>query len=93
MTKFRRIFIIGIIFLMVAPHLRAQVNTVAFGKNRVQYKKLKWKIYQSQNFEVYFNGDGESLAKYVMQAAEAALPVIESAAEYSFNRSSICSIW
>jgi len=71
---------------MATPHLRAQVNTVAFGKNRVQYKKLKWKIYQSQNFNVYFNGDGESLAKYVMQAAEAALPIIESAAEYSLQK-------
>ena len=31
----------------------AQVNSVEFGKNRVQHKKFIWKFYQSPNFNTY----------------------------------------
>jgi hypothetical protein len=31
----------------------AQVNSVEFGKNRVQHKKFIWKFYQSPNFNSY----------------------------------------
>ena len=64
----------------------AQVNAVEFGKNRVQYKKFKWQYYQTKNFNVYFNQNGQELAKYIAQSAEKELPSIESAAEYSLQR-------
>ena len=48
----------------------AQVNTVEFGKNRVQYQKFNWKYYQSENFNTYFSQDGLELGKYVAQVAE-----------------------
>ena len=41
----------------------AQVNTVEFGKNRVQYQKFKWKYYQTENFNSYFSQDGLGLGK------------------------------
>jgi len=66
--------------------LHAQVNTVQFGKNRLQYKKFKWKFYQSPNFNVYFNQDGLELAKYVTQVAEEELKPIEKTVEYSLQR-------
>ncbi len=65
---------------------RAQVNTVEFGKNRVQFKKFKWQYYQTANFNIYFNQGGEELAKFVAQSAEKELPQIETAAEYSLQR-------
>ena len=64
----------------------AQVNSVEFGKNRVQYKKFKWQYYQTSNFNVYFNEGGAALAQYVLQVAEKELPQIETAAEYSLQR-------
>ena len=46
-------------FFLVATSLpnflKAQVNSVEYGKNRMQYKKFDWKFYQSPNFNTYFN--------------------------------------
>lgn len=68
----------------------AQVNTVTYGKNRLQYKHFKWQFFQSRNFNAYFNGDDEELGKYVTQIAEQELPQIETATEYSLrNRGNI----
>jgi Tol biopolymer transport system component len=64
----------------------AQVNTVEFGKNRVQYQKFKWKYYQTDNFNSYFSQDGLALGKYVAQVAEEELPKIEAFVEYGLQR-------
>ena len=64
----------------------AQVNTVEFGKNRVQYQKFKWKYYQTENFNSYFSQDGLGLGKYVAQIAELELPSIEEFVEYGLQR-------
>ncbi len=74
------------VFLLAAVGSYAQVNAVTYGKNRVQFKKFKWQYYQTENFNVYFNQNGQEIAKYVMQAAEKELPEIEEAAEYSLQR-------
>jgi hypothetical protein len=78
-------------FLIIAagfPFLsHAQVNTVDYGKNRIQYKKFDWKFYQSPNFNTYFNQGGLELAKFVAQVAEDELPSVQSAVEYSLQRS------
>lgn len=80
----------GLCFLMaiilLPTLLNAQVNTVEFGKNRLQNKKFKWKFYQSPNFNVYFNQGGLELAKTVVQVAEEELTPIEQAVEYSLQR-------
>ncbi|MFC4262412.1 hypothetical protein ACFOWM_05970 [Ferruginibacter yonginensis] len=86
MAKFSRIFFISLFFILTQLASKAQVNAVTFGKNRVQYKKLKWQYYQSQNFNVYFYEGGQELAKFVVQAAEKELPQLEAAAEYSLQR-------
>ncbi|RYY53609.1 MAG: hypothetical protein EOO09_17450, partial [Chitinophagaceae bacterium] len=74
-------------FLLVAiSGLEAQVNTVEFGKNRVQFQKFKWKYYQTENFNTYFSQDGLGLGKYVAQIAETELPSIEEFVEYGMQR-------
>lgn len=65
---------------------QAQVNSVEFGKNRVQYQKFKWKYYQTENFNTYFSQDGLGLGKYVAQIAEHELPGIEEFVEYGLQR-------
>jgi len=64
----------------------AQVNTVEFGKNRLQYQKFSWKYYQTDNFNTYFSQDGLGLGKYVAQVAEYELPSIEEFVEYGLQR-------
>ncbi len=78
----------GLIFLIACfpLFLSAQVNTVDYGKNRIQYKKFQWKFYQTKNFNTYSNQGGLELGKFVAQAAEDELKSIEEAAEYSLQR-------
>ncbi|PWT77364.1 MAG: hypothetical protein C5B59_04200, partial [Bacteroidetes bacterium] len=64
----------------------AQVNTVEFGQNRLQFKKFKWKYYQTPNFNTYFNQNGNPIAKYVAQLAEEELAGIEQFVEYGLQR-------
>jgi len=66
--------------------LNAQVNTVEFGKNRVQFKQFKWKYYQTTNFNTYFSQGGDPLGKYVCQLAEKELAGIEQFVEYGLQR-------
>ena len=76
-----------VLFAGVLPFCsRAQVNTVEFGKNRLQFKKFNWKFYQSPNFNSYFSQGGLELGKYVAQVAEDELRSIEDATEYSLQR-------
>lgn len=72
--------------ILLSLETAAQVNTVEFGKNRVQYQKFKWKYYQTENFNSYFSQDGLGLGKYVAQVAEAELPGIEEFVEYGLQR-------
>jgi hypothetical protein len=69
-----------------AGHGLAQVNTVEFGKNRLQFKKFKWKYYQTTNFNSYFSEGGQELGKFVCQLAEKDLPGIEQFVEYGLQR-------
>ena len=79
--------------LILVCHSHAQVNTVEFGKNRLQFNKFKWKYYQTTNFNTYFSiagksggGDGQALGKYVCQLAEKELAGIEQFVEYGLQR-------
>lgn len=86
MAKFSRKILISSLLVCFSFSIFAQVNSVTFGKNRVQFKKFKWQFYQTQNFNVFFYQNGQELAKYVAQVAEKELPQIEMAAEYSLQR-------
>ncbi|MGQ0737521.1 MAG: hypothetical protein ACT4OJ_00520 [Bacteroidota bacterium] len=78
--------LIACLSVFMAMETAAQVNTVEFGKNRVQYQKFKWKYYQTENFNTYFSQDGLGLGKYVAQVAEGELPSIEEFVEYGSQR-------
>ncbi|MEP6675903.1 MAG: hypothetical protein ABJA78_12130 [Ferruginibacter sp.] len=84
MKMFRYLF--PVVFFLLPFAVSAQVNSVEFGKNRVQFKKFKWKYYQTKNFNVYFYKDGQELAKYVAQVAEKELPNIETKSANSLQR-------
>ncbi|MCX6209245.1 MAG: hypothetical protein NTZ59_06980, partial [Bacteroidetes bacterium] len=56
----------------------AQVNAVEFGKNKIQYKKFKWKFYEGQNFNTYVTQGGTELGSFVSQMAEDELQEIET---------------
>jgi hypothetical protein len=84
--KLKEFFLITSALFFFLFQASAQVNTVEFGKNRLQFKHMKWKYYQTQNFNTYFNQNGDPLAKYVAQIAEKELPNIEQQVEYGLQR-------
>ncbi|MBV9987014.1 MAG: hypothetical protein JO301_05010 [Chitinophagaceae bacterium] len=76
-----------VLAVFVFPFMaNAQVNSVEFGKNRVQHKKFVWKFYQSPNFNTYIAQGGVELGKFVAQVAEEELRSIENFIEYSLQR-------
>lgn len=48
----------------------AQLPQSTFGHNRLQYKVFDWKFYSSENFEVYFYGEGGKNARLAAQYLE-----------------------
>ena len=82
----KKIFLLTVFSFMIATVCSAQVSSVEFGKNRVQFKKFKWQYYQTTNFNAYFNQNGQELGKFVAQVAEEELPGIERFVEYSLQR-------
>jgi hypothetical protein len=78
------VFLVSVLLLHIG--VSGQVNSVEFGKNRVQFRKFKWQYYQSTNFNTYFYEDGKPIANYVMQIAEDELAGIEQFVEYGLQR-------
>ncbi len=78
--------LLALAFALNMDSVRAQVNTVEFGKNRVQWRKFKWQYYQTPNFNTYFYENGQTIANYVTQIAEQELPQLEQFAEYGLQR-------
>jgi hypothetical protein len=81
----KKCWITALVLLGVCP-IYAQLATMEFGKNRVQYKKFSWSYFQTNNFNSYYYEQGEALAKFVAQVAEKELPDIEGFIEYGLQR-------
>lgn len=75
-----------IVTLLLSLGAFAQVSSVEFGKNRIQYRKLNWRFYQTPNFNVHFTEGGLELAKYVLEVAEEELPQLEKFTETALQR-------
>lgn len=82
---FKFFLFFSLIAFFVPDSLKAQVSSVEFGQNRLQFKKLHWQYYQTLNFNCYYYEGGEELAKYVLQIAEEELPQLERFTEYSLQ--------
>lgn len=85
-SMIKKSYLVTCLFILIGIASHAQVSTVEFGKNRVQYQKFKWKYYQTENFNTYFSEDGLGLGKYIAQIAETELPGIEEFVEYGLQR-------
>src|ERR1700733_7240624 len=87
-NKWKSLYFFGVLtgLFLFSGRVFSQVNTVEFGKNRLQFKKFKWKYYQTTNFNTYFSEGGDPLGKFVCQLAEKELPGIEQFVEYGLQR-------
>ena len=81
-----RLSLIVLLFQVVAV-LSAQTSQVEFGKNRVQYHRDfdSWEQYESDNFVVYWYGEGRALGRAVVQMAEYDFGYIQKMLEHRMN--------
>jgi len=56
-----------------------------FGKNKIQYRDLKWKIYHSPHFDVYYHTDKEELLQKVISFAESAYDELSREFDYQIQ--------
>ncbi|MHC2992916.1 WD-40-like repeat-containing protein [Pontibacter sp. HJ8] len=56
----------------------AQPNQETFGRSRIQYKNFDWKLYSTQNFNIYFYAGGDQAARNAAEYAERELKRITS---------------
>ena len=54
-STMRKIFPALVAVILFTLQAEAQVSTVEFGKNRVQYKKFNWQYLQTRNFNAYYS--------------------------------------
>ncbi len=77
--------VLGLLLFILPLTMMAQVNSVVFGRSRLQYKKFQWKFYQSKHFNTYVSQGGTELGRFVSLLAEEELPSIETFVEYSLE--------
>jgi len=77
-------------FLFISFTSVAQMSQDQFGKNRIQYKKIQWKLISTENFDVYYYFEGESLAPIAATHVESVFRKLESSLGYSnFNKTKV----
>lgn len=70
-TSFRLLFV-SLAAAGLAAALAAPASAQYFGKNRIQYRELDWKIYHSPHFDVHYYTEDEAQLKRVVSFGESA---------------------
>jgi hypothetical protein len=47
-------YIVVLVAMLCGIDAAAQINSVTYGRNKVQHKKFTWKYYQTENFNIYY---------------------------------------
>ena len=74
---------------MAANPLFAQFysgHQMDFGKNRVQYSNFFWTYYDFERFDVYFNQDGEAIARFTGEHVAKHLSELESRLDHRLEK-------
>ncbi|MEJ8756470.1 hypothetical protein WG947_05655 [Pontibacter sp. H259] len=82
MRFYTRLLLLLVCCLLAGTALQAQPGRDPFGKSRIQYKNFDWKLYNTQNFNLYFYKGGEQTAKDAADYAERELKRITSLIGY-----------
>src|SRR6201985_3655275 len=63
-------FIIALLCLVMVLLSAHKANAQYFGQNKVRYKNLKFKVYKTPHFEIYYYMKNDSLVKRFAQESE-----------------------
>lgn len=83
-----RPFLLLTLFVLLVTSTSAQflAGDLPFGKNKKQYEPFSWRYIQSENFDVYFHGDADYVARYAALKAEDALKQIQEELSFSITK-------
>ncbi len=81
----RRLLLVAVLLLLATGLALSQNTGVAFGKNKVQYKRFEWEYIQTNHFDIYFSQDGYELAEFTADAAEDAYTSISKLLRYEIT--------
>lgn len=72
------IFLAAMLVVALPDMLLAQMNTEVYGQNRIQYRKFKFKYFDTKHFRIYhYDAAGIELARYVSEQAEKDISIVE----------------
>ncbi|MDY6801046.1 MAG: hypothetical protein SVU94_07455 [Bacteroidota bacterium] len=57
-----------------------------FGKNRIQYNDFYWSYFQFDNYDVYFNQEGETIARYTGKIARDEIEQMEQRLNHTLKK-------
>lgn len=78
-----------LIWSIISLHTYAQFyngHQMNFGKNRVQYNDFYWSFYRYDNFDTYFNQDGEAIARFTGKHANKEILKLEEQLNHKLNK-------
>ena len=95
LSKSMRPLLLLLSLVILTDSISAQflAGNLPFGKNKKQYEKFNWRYIQSENFDVYFHGDAEYIAKYTALKAEDALKQIQEELSFSITKRIVLIIY
>lgn len=82
MRFYTRLLFLFVLCILAGTSAQAQFSRDSFGKSRIQYKSFNWKLYSTQNFNVYFYQGGQEAAENAATYAERELKRITSLIGY-----------
>ncbi|MBF9253540.1 hypothetical protein I2I11_09570 [Pontibacter sp. 172403-2] len=77
-----RLLLLFVLCTLAGTALQAQPSRDTFGKSRIQYKNFDWKLYSTQNFNIYFSQGGQEIAQNAAAYAEQELKRVTSLIGY-----------
>ena len=78
-----------LLLLLAAQPLFAQFHSghqMEFGKNRLQHSNFFWSFYDFERFDVYFNQEGEAIARFTGENANRHLSELESKLDHRLEK-------
>ncbi|MBK7032105.1 MAG: hypothetical protein IPH49_02265 [Ignavibacteria bacterium] len=87
------LLLLSLVILTDSISAQFLAGNLPFGKNKKQYEKFNWRYIQSENFDVYFHGDAEYIAKYTALKAEDALKQIQEELSFSITKRIVLIIY
>ncbi len=87
---------IFLFFILLGNTVLAQFyngHQMNFGKNRVQYNDFYWSFFRFDSYDVYFNQEGETIARYTGEIASDEILLMEQRLNYKLKKKLIFIVY